>query len=263
MGGSFRLRWGLEGALKRTVGRNVPWIAVGNTIDREKKMNIGRTIASICMLTLAACAHTPEATEVKVDKFWFIFLETGKKTPDDKELVGKMQRGHIDNFKRLHGENKLFAAGPLQDPSTLKRGIVVAKAPSNEVLKTYFQPDEYVREGYMTLNAMPAVAHRALESQGIDPNGIEEVRIIQILRASPAAATGDAKANSAFLQALIDKGTVGAWYSVESGSLSEVLFSRTTDTKMLEDTFAQYPATKSGDATVAVWRQWLGKGVVK
>ncbi len=226
-------------------------------------MNIGRQIAWICVLTLAACAHPPEVTAVKADKFWFIFLETGKKTPADKELVGQMQRGHIDNFKRLHGENRLFAAGPLQDPSTLKRGIVVVKAPSNEVLKSYFQPDEYVREGYMTLNAMPAIAHKSLESEGIDPSGIEEVRIIQILPVRPAATTIDAKANQEFLLALIEKGTVGAWYSVESGSLSEVLFSRTTDTKMLEDTFAQYPAAKSGDVTVVVWRQWLGKGVVK
>lgn len=226
-------------------------------------MKVCRLISSICMLALVACAHTPEATEVKADKFWFIFLETGKKTPADKALVEKMQRGHIDNFKRLHGEKKLFAAGPLQDPSTLKRGIVVVKAPSNEVLKTYFQPDDYVREGYMTLNAMPAIAHKALASEGIDPSGVEEVRIIQILRPSPAAVTGDAKANQEFLQALIDRGTVGAWYSVDSGSLSEVLFSRTTDSKMLEDTFAQYPAAKSGDASIAVWRQWLGKGVVK
>ena len=43
----------------------------------------------------------------------------------------------------------------------------------------------------MTLNAMPAIAHKPLESEGIDPRGIEEVRIIQILRASPAAKSGD------------------------------------------------------------------------
>ena len=129
-------------------------------------MNICRLAASTCILILAACAQTPEAAESKADNIWFIFLETGKKTPADKDIVGNMQRGHIDNFKRLHGEKKLFAAGPLQDPSTLKRGIVVVKAPTNEVLKTYFQPDAYVREGYMTLNAMPAVAHKALESEG-------------------------------------------------------------------------------------------------
>lgn len=226
-------------------------------------MNICRLAAPICIFILAACAHIPEDAESKADSFWFIFLETGKKTPADQVLVGKMQRGHIDNFKRLHSEKKLFAAGPLQDPSTLKRGIVIVKAPTIEVLKTYFQPDEYVREGYMTLNAMPAFAHKALASEGIDTSGVEEVRIIQILRLNPAAETGIANANQAFLQALIDKGTVGAWYRIDSDTLSAVLFSRTTDSKTLEDTFAQYPAAKSGDVSVVVWRQWLSKGVVK
>lgn len=113
------MRRGLDGDLTRTVSRLVLTKTVGKNIGVEKKMNIVRLIASICMLTLAACVHTPEITEVKADKFWFIFLETGKKTPADKELVGKIQRGHIDNFKRLHSEKKLFAAGPLQDPSTL------------------------------------------------------------------------------------------------------------------------------------------------
>ena len=36
-----------------------------------------------------------------------------------------MQRGYIDNLKRFYAEQKLFAAGPLQDPSTLKRGIAI------------------------------------------------------------------------------------------------------------------------------------------
>ena len=226
-------------------------------------MNILQLAVSTLLFMLTACAQISPATDVHADRLWIGFLETGKKAPADKELLARMQRGHIDNFKRLHGEKKLFAAGPLQDPSTLKRGIVVIKAPSNEAIKSYFQPDDYVREGYMTLNTMPVIVHKPLESEDIDPNSIEEVRIIQILRASSAASVGDAKANQEFLQALIDKGTVGAWYSVESGSLSEILFSRTTDTKMLETSFAQYPGAKLGEANVVVWRQWLGKGVVK
>ena len=226
-------------------------------------MNVLRLIISICLMVLAACAHTPESPALKPSGFWFIFLEAGKKAPDDKALVGKMQHGHIENFKRLFGEKKLFAAGPMQDPNGNKRGIVVVQAPSKEVLVNYFQPDEYVREGYMTLNAQPAVVHSALVTEGIDPNGIEEVRIIQILRSAVPADGGDIKTNRAFLQSLIDKGVIGAWYSLDSGPVAEILFSRITDNKALEDIFAQYPGTKSGAASVAVWRQWLGKGVLK
>ena len=225
-------------------------------------MRTFRLFISICVLAIAACAHTPDATPINAEKLWFIFLETGKKTPDDKALVGLMQRGHIDNFKRLFAEQKLFAAGPLQDPSTLKRGIVIVKAPTREILTSYFQPDEYVRDGYMTLNAVPAIAHKALATEGIDASGVEEVRIVQVLRDTPAAGS-DVAANRAFLQALVDKGSAGGWYTMESGPVAEILFSRTTDSKMLQDVFADYPAAKSGKATVVVWKQWLSKGVVR
>jgi uncharacterized protein YciI len=222
---------------------------------------MSRVIVALFVAMLVGCAQTAPPPGVSADNYWFIFLESGKKTADDKVAVGKMQTGHIDNFKRLFAEKKLFAAGPMQDPAGKKRGIVVVKAPTKETLTNYFQPDEYVREGYMTLNATPAVAHKALGSEGIDPSGVEEVRIIQVLRSGTVAS--DTRADHAFIQALVDKGTIGAWYSMESGAVSEVLFSRSTDSKALQEAFAQYPAAVSGNATVAVWRQWLGKGVLK
>lgn len=226
-------------------------------------MNARQLLASLCLPFVAACAQMAPDPTPKPDGFWFIFLETGRKTPDDKALVSKMQQGHIENFKRLFGEQKLFAAGPLQDPSGNKRGIVVVKAPSREVLTTYFQADEYVRDGYMTLNAVPCVVRRALATEGIDPNAIEEVRIIQVLRSGEGSTRADAKADRAFLQSLIKNGTVGAWYETENGPATDVLFSRTTDTKTLQDAFAPHPGIVAGRASVVVWKQWLSKGVVK
>ncbi len=120
-----------------------------------------------------------------------------------------------------------------------------------------------MRDGYMTLNATLSVAHKPPATEGIDASGVEEGRIIQILRTSTIATGGERQADHAFLQFLLDKGTIGAWYSMENGPVSEVLFSRTTDTKMLKDTFAPYPAAKAGAAKIVVWRQWLSKGVVK
>lgn len=226
-------------------------------------MNIWRLIVLLCLVALTGCAQAPADTGSKSDYFWFIFLETGKKTPDDKALVAQMQRGHIENFKRLFGEQKLFAAGPLRDPSGHKRGIVVVKATSMETLASYFESDAYVRDGYMTLNAVPCIARKGLATEGIDPNGIEEVQIIQILRRSGSTARPENNIDHAWLQALVEKGTVGAWYTMERGPVAEVLFSRTTDTKALDEILALYPSAKSGDATVAVWAQWLSKGVLK
>lgn len=221
----------------------------------------------LASLTLALLSLTPLAASAQdaPDKrpTWFIFLEKGGKTSDDKDLVEKMQRGHIANFQRLFGEKKLFAAGPMSDPSGKKRGIVVVRAETRAELLGYFEPDDYVREGYMTINAERAAAHRALHTEGIDPNGIEEERIVQISRPAKPLSKREDQEHDAFLKTLLDKGTVGAWYTLEAGPIAEVLFCRTTDTKALEEAFAALPVVKESKATVQIWPQYLSKGVVR
>lgn len=195
---------------------------------------------------------------------WFIFLETGRATPDDREAVMAMQRGHIDNFKRLFAEGKLLAAGPMADPSRRKRGLVVVRAATHAELMGYFQPDAYVREGYMQVNAVPALARRAVYTEGIDAARVEEIRIVLIGRPETSASAPDAAtalARQALLQALVERGTVGAWYTLQSGPVAEVLLARSTDTAMLEAALAPYAATGSG-VTVQVWRQWISPEVV-
>jgi uncharacterized protein YciI len=207
-------------------------------------------------LSLAQAATDSRST-------WFIFLETGRPTPDDKEAVQKMQAGHIQNFKRLFAEQTLLAAGPLSDPSRAKRGIVVVLAESKAALLAYFQPDDYMREGYLIANAERSVVHKPLNAEGPDPDGIEEGRIVQITRPAKRPTRKQQRANDAFLRALVDRGTVGAWYTLEGGNVAEVLFCRSTDTKALEAIFAQAPVVKASGASALIWPQWLSKGAVK
>lgn len=225
-------------------------------------MQPGR-LALHLIVVLASIGFVQAQEAVDKRPAWFIFLESGRKTPDDRAAVQKMQTGHIENFKRLFGEKKLFAAGPLSDPSKKKRGIVVVKAHTREELLSYFQPDDYVREGYMTANAVPCTVRKALHTEAIDPNSIEEVRIIQITRPAGTLTARQQQENSEFLKARVDKGEAGAWYTLETGGIAEVLFCRTTNTTSLETIFAQYPAAKASNATVHIWPQWLSKGVVK
>jgi uncharacterized protein YciI len=200
---------------------------------------------------LAGCA-TPARPE---PRDWFIFLETGVPTPADRDAVMRMQRGHLDNFKRLFAAGTLSAAGPLRDPSGRKRGIVVVRAATIEQLRGYFETDDYVRRGHMTLNAVPATAVKPLATEGIDPEGIEEVRIVQIARGSADAATRERQ--RMLLRWHLDRGTFGAWYTLHEGPVAEVLFTRLTDTAALEPALAPFGADAS------VWPQWLGKGVLR
>lgn len=193
---------------------------------------------------------------------WFVFLEAGKTGPDDREAAAAMQRGHIANFQRLFGEKKLYAAGPLKDPSEAKRGIVIVKAPTQQTLGSYFDNDQYVREGYLKLNAAPALVNKGLATEGIDSGGVEEGRIVQVMRNGKALSAGDAAAQRAMLQRLVDQGSFGAWYTLEAGPVAEVLFSRNKDDKALQAALANLPAVKAG-AQVAVWGQWFAKGVLR
>jgi uncharacterized protein YciI len=205
---------------------------------------------------LAACAAPLQAPP---GDLWFIFLEAGRPTPPDKAAVAAMQTGHIDNFKRLFGLGQLLAAGPLAAPGQAKRGIVVVRADSLATLNGYFEPDAYVRDGYMQVNARRAVAHAPLHTEGIDASRIEEVRIVLIGR--PAGPDPAADRRRALLRQLVDAGRLGAWYTLADGPVAEVLLARGTDTAALQSALAPYAA--AGPAvTVDVWRQWIAPGVV-
>ncbi len=233
--------------------------------------NLMRAAVVIAAWMIAACAAPPGAPEGVAtgeqrapsrDEIWFVFLESGKPSPADREAAAAMQRGHIANFQRLFGEKKLFAAGPLRDPSELKRGIVIVKAPTQQELGSYFQGDQYVREGYLKLNAAPALVNRPLATEGIDSSAVEEGRIVQLMRGDKGLSATEAAAQRAMLQRLVDQGAFGAWYTLESGPVAEILFSRNKDDKALQTALSNLPAVKGG-APVVVWGQWFAKGVLR
>lgn len=209
-------------------------------------------------LLLTGCVYSNHESSIMADRTWFIFLETNNPVTD-KVFGRTMQRGHIANFKRLFDLQKLSAAGPLQDPSGLKRGIVVVAAPSMPVLESYFQPDQYVRDGYMALNAVPCLVNKPLNTTGIDPNGIEEVRIVQIMRTADEKASRRGKL---VLKELVANGNFGAWYSPETGPVAEILFSRTTNNKKLLDLIKRDIDPLLAGREIKVWRQWLSQGMV-
>lgn len=233
---------------------------------------LARAATVLAALAVAACA-TPggdapdifasrEAHAASRDEMWFVYLESGKTGFTERSALEAMQRGHIANFQRLFGEKKLMAAGPLKDPTEFKRGIVIAKAPTQRELASYFQPDQYVRDGYLKLNAVPALVNKPLATEGIDSSGIEEGRIVQVMRGDKALGAGEAAAQRAMLQRLVDQGAFGAWYTLEAGPVAEVLFSRNKDDRALQQALANLPAVKGG-VPVAVWTQWFAKGVLR
>jgi hypothetical protein len=108
---------------------------------------------------------------------------------------------------------------------------------------------------------VPCIANRALATEGIDPSAIEEVRIVLLMRAAGLSAA-EAADQRARLRELVDRGRFGAWYTLDSGPIAEVLFSREKEEQALQAALAALPAVKGG-VPVSVWPQFLGKGVLR
>lgn len=233
-------------------------------MQRRAVLNGVTALAALTTLTALPSARADDApAPVPVPgRDWFVFLERGAPTPPDKERVSAMQKGHIANFGRLFAAGKLFAAGPMRDPTQLKRGIVVVRAPDLDTLRRYFDEDEYVALGHMTLNAQPCVVKKALNTTGLNLQKIVENRIVMLTRTgsfdqAPARQLPDR------LGVLVESGVFGAWYEMEAGPIHHILFRKGTDDAPLHEALESLPGRTVGGLQADVWSQWFAEGVVR
>lgn len=138
-------------------------------------------------------AGQDEKTKAPAKKRFWIFLVTGKGSAGvPKEELQAMQKSHIDNFTRLAKLNQLFAAGPMADPQKHKRGIILVEAESEEKLTELFEPDPYVKQGYMKLEASEIVKMDGNTKVDFEEKAMEELRIAVLDRAvGEAGKSGD------------------------------------------------------------------------
>lgn len=75
-----------------------------------------------------------------------VILKTGSNTIADKETVGKLFRGHMDNIGRLANEGKLVVAGPLGKNEKNYRGIFIFNAKTIAEAQALLETDPAVKE---------------------------------------------------------------------------------------------------------------------
>jgi len=104
--------------------------------------------------------------------------------PAEREKLMEMQNGHIGNLQALHGEKRLLAAGPCQDPSTERRGIMVLVGkPTSD----YFTRDPFVQGRIMTVASWEwKVDTRKFETNLPDPNSITEFTLVEAVNVDEA-----------------------------------------------------------------------------
>lgn len=201
---------------------------------------------------------------------YFVFLVTGKNPPKaSPEEIQKYQMAHIDNFKRLFGENKLMTAGPCADPEKTKRGIVVLAVKSEKEIAECFKPDPYISMGFMEIKAMKmTVQFGQINTSDIDPNGIEENRIVVFTSGAVTADSSSLRAarrkHLDHIRAAGSKAGLAFYASLsDSADLRAVALFKGKDDEKILAWIKKDPLVKNGTLKATKFPQWLGKGVLK
>lgn len=132
----------------------------------------------LLLLALALSACTPTLATEDKKLFFMFFVKSDGKRPDDKEVLAKMQRAHIDNLDRQFKLKNLIAAGPLNDPTTVRRGVAVLTVTDAQKIPGLFQEDPFVQHRLMKVVAREWDADpKGINLELPEPTKIEENRI--------------------------------------------------------------------------------------
>jgi len=213
-------------------------------------------IFSTVAMQASAAPHNPAT--------FFIFLVRAPNPPKaTKEEIEGYQTAHINNFKRLYGMGKLLTAGPMQDPTQQKRGIVVFCVDKEKEVLESFAPDPYVQKGFMNVEVhsiKPQFGKFGID--GIDPNGIVENRIA-VFEVGDSKTKMDAKAHLDYVRSADPKVELAFFGDLgKSKSLKAVALFRGKDDATIKSWLDSDPFVKSGVWKYVLMPQWLSKGIL-
>jgi uncharacterized protein YciI len=212
----------------------------------------------IPLLALAVMA-VPQSVSVKAPepKMFFVFLTKGDKpSPTDAAERTEMMKAHLGNFDAQFKAKKLIAAGPVQDPTQFRRGVVVLTVEDEKEISGLFTDDPFVQKGIMKVDAGLWHADRAgIHDKEVEPEGIEENRIVVVTAESPLTEP-ETKAFGTHIAATVEKG-VGGWVGIP-GKRGIFLFQGKED-ESLKKAFGSAEAVKIGKLKLEVFPLYMGK----
>ncbi len=208
------------------------------------------------LLALVALA-VPQAVAPKQPKMFFVFLTKGDKpSPADAAERTEMMKAHLGNFDAQFKAKKLIAAGPVQDPTQFRRGVVVLTVEDEKEIPGLFTADSFVQKGIMKVDAGLWHADRTgIHDKEIEPEGIEENRIVVVTAESPLTEP-ETKAFGTHIAATVDRG-VGGWVGTP-GKRGIFLFQGKED-ESLKKAFGSAEAVKIGKLKLEIFPLYMGK----
>lgn len=93
-----------------------------------------------------ALADSLGADEYGMKSYIFVIVKTGTIQIDDKQKVGELFRGHMNNINRLVKMKKLIVAGPFGKNDHGYRGLFIFDSKSKDEVITLLQTDPAIKE---------------------------------------------------------------------------------------------------------------------
>jgi len=213
-----------------------------------------RSALILLIVVLSALAVPLPQEDVKV--FFAFFVKGDGKRPTDEGELQEMQRAHIANLQKQFAAKKLIAAGPLKDPTQVRRGIMVLTVKDDKEIAPLFETDPYVKHRIMTCEFEPWSVDVAKFNQKLpDPNAIEENRIV-IVTPGQALSRPEIEAYDAHVKATARKG-IGGWVG-KPGTRAIYLF-QGPEEATLKSAFESGPLFAKGAIKVEVIPLWMAK----
>jgi uncharacterized protein YciI len=223
---------------------------------------------SVNQTTIARSATEKKAPPEVATTYW-IFLTTGKSSQGtERSEIEKLQAAHLANFGRLHKAGKLFTAGPLVDPQKKMRGIVVVKAPDLKSLSELFEPDPFVKNGFLNIDAIKMEVAVGKFQETANPKALAEYRLVLLEKPTPDGKELDAEAqknNRAYCQTIHDAERLcfAGWLSDDELSRRGILIFHKLDDATLKSLVDELPAVKSKTWKATTIPLYMSEGIVK
>ena len=217
--------------------------------------------------TVIAEGDSGKTNPVDANNYW-IFLTTGKSTQGtERSEIEAMQAAHLANFGRLHKEGKLFTAGPMVDPQKKIRGIVVITAPELKSLKELFEPDPFVKQGFMNVDAIRMDIAVGKFQGNVDPKTLAEYRLVLLEKATAESDEVDVEGQSKnldYCQSIHDPQRLcfAGWFRDDKVRRGVLVF-RKLDDDTIKSLVEEFPAVKSKQWTGTTFPLYMSEGIVK
>lgn len=194
----------------------------------------------------------------------FMFFTTGKSAAEvPKEELTLLQKRHIENLERLYHAGLSPLAGPLADLEKKRRGIVLLNLKKVEAVPEHFQPDPYVSQGFMGIEAHKVrVPVRDLGKPS--QKEIAEHRIA-LLEPSTPVSQRIVHDLSFRLRKLpwAERPRLLVVREREDDPLAIVALFPASDDESIRKTLKAISPETIRETDWKVWRQWCSKGVLK